>query len=325
MSPALVRATVSGCSIVMSAKPPFAAFNILRFGLALALIIAAVASFSTAGHAAVFGRDERVKTRPADAPLHAKIGTLVSSENGAFCTAFCVAPDLIATASHCLFGTEVTPAPKLSALSFKPASARTPASATAIRQILQRTPNIISGTRALRVTPPIAAASDWAVARLASPICEAGGLALSTKSPADIHRAAGNGDVYQIAVHADVADGKLRYGGPCALHTSFPKSDATSIARDFAEPSAILFQDCDTGGGSSGSPLLIDTTAGPEVVGINVGTYVLSRAVTTAQDANAQPVSEPIANTAIEISAIRDAVQRMSPPTTRDGFNSDGQ
>ncbi len=77
-------------------------------------------SFQSPADAAVFGTDERTTPRPVhDAALREKIGTLTSTDNGSFCTAFCVAPDMIATASHCLFGTAATPGPKLRALRFK--------------------------------------------------------------------------------------------------------------------------------------------------------------------------------------------------------------
>jgi hypothetical protein len=243
--------------------------------------------------------------------LAAMLAVPAASFAGAYCTAFCVAPDVIATASHCLFGTAVTPAPRLASLSFKTAAgtASTPlATATRGRQ----SKAVLSGTTRLSVAPPIGAGQDWAVARLAAPVCASGGLALSDQAPAQIRAAADRGAIYQIAVHADLPDSALRRGGPCDAPASFVSADAATIARDFAAPGAILFHTCDTGGGSSGSPLLIDTPSGPEVIAINVGTYVLSRTVPTAQASGAQPVSEPIANTAIWISAIAGAVRELS-------------
>ncbi len=297
----------------MRNPPPFRVFEIVRIALAAACAIAALVTFSSASPAAVFGSDDRRPLSKAETAIADKIGTLTSTETGAYCTAFCVAPDVIATASHCLFGTAATAAPKLKALTFKLASAAAKSAATPIagHTNASQLRNVISGTKHLTVMPPIGAAQDWAVVKLASAACTSGGIKLSSKPEIEIRDAAARDEIYQIAVHADMADKALRRGGPCAVSTSFPGADDATIARDFANPNAILFHDCDTAGGSSGSPLLIDTPSGPEVAGINVGTYVLSRAVTTAEDNQSASVSEPIANTAIWIAAIADAVAEL--------------
>ena len=143
-------------------------------------------------------------------------------------------------------------------------------------------------------------------------MCSAGGLHFSTLPHTEIEAAASRGDIYQIAVHADLPDVNLRRGGPCPVHKSLPTADDATIARDFATPNAIFFHTCDTGGGSSGSPLLIDTTNGPEVVAINVGTYILSRTVTTAGVATGHDISEPIANTAISITPVALATLQLA-------------
>jgi protease YdgD len=280
---------------------------------AAVLAISAFITFPDASLAAVFGSDERRPLTVAEASLEAQIGTLVSQENGAYCTAFCIAPDMIATASHCLYGTAATPPPQLKDLVFKTAAADASMSPTPLagRATAAQSQNVISGTTRLAVVPPIGAASDWAVARLDAPACKAGGITLSERPAADIRAAADKGEIYQIAVHADLPTSNLYYGGPCAVRTSFPSAGDRIISRDFADPDAILFHTCDTAGGSSGSPLLINTPAGPEVVGINVGTYVLSGGVTTSQNGRLTTASEAIANTAIEISAIAGAVQEL--------------
>jgi V8-like Glu-specific endopeptidase len=297
----------------MRHTPPFRAFQIVRLALAAGCAIAALVTFSSASPAAVFGSDNRRPVTKSEAAVARKIGTLTSSETGAYCTAFCVAPDVIATASHCLFGTAATSSPKLSSLTFKLTSAPIGSAGTPIagRANNNQSRNIISGTTHLAVMPPIGAAQDWAVVKLEKPACTSGALKISNKPEIEIRDAAARGEVYQIAVHADMPDKNLRRGGPCAVSTSFPGADDATIARDFTNPNAILFHDCDTGGGSSGSPLLINTPSGPEVAGINVGTYVLSRAVTTAEDNQPASISEPIANTAIWIAAIAGAVAEL--------------
>ena len=303
-------------------SPPFRAFAVVRVGAVAALTIAAIAVFSEPSRAAVFGRDDRATLTGADKDLQDKIGTLVSSQNGAFCTAFCVAPDVIATASHCLYGTSAAAGPNLKDLSFKtassgPVSVSSPGTPLAGRRTSNQSQAVISGTTRLRIAPPIGAAQDWAVARLEAPACKAGGLRLSERATGDVISAVKSGALYQIAVHADLTDTNLRRGTPCAVHGAFPNADEAAIARDFATPSQIVFHTCDTGGGSSGSPMLIDTPLGPEVVAINVGTYVLSRAVTTSKQSGSRAAdpaaeSQPIANTAIAIAAIKAALAEFT-------------
>ena len=164
--------------------------------------------------------------------------------------------------------------------------------------------------------PPIDADRDWAIVRLEAPACSSGGLPLSTRSRGAIETAADRGDIYQAAVHSDLADTGLQKGAPCALPSTFPSAAPDALARDFSNPGAILFHTCDTGGGSSGSPLLIDGPDGPEVVGINVGTYVFSSIAASAEVATGtlshQTNSEPIANTAIVTAQFADAVAALS-------------
>lgn len=301
--------------------PPLQAFERLRLAALAVLALAAVMCFSEPSRAAVFGRDDRRVLTAADDALQDKIGTLVSSQNGAFCTAFCLAPDVIATASHCLFGTAATSRPNIKDFRFttarsgplSPVNAGTPLAARRSAALSQ---TVISGTTRLSVAPPIGAYQDWAVARLESPVCQAGGLPLSPRTPGELIQSSMAGALYQVAVHADLVSSKLHRGAPCAVNSAFPDADAATIARDFANPDAIVFHTCDTGGGSSGSPLLIDGPHGPEVVAINVGTYVLSKAVTTsntaADQSKASPSSEPIANTAIAIEAIKNALTELN-------------
>ena len=283
-------------------------------GVSLSLALIALSPAS----AAVFGPDDRGPLPASKAALAEKIGTLVSSKTGALCTAFCVGPDTIATASHCLFGTSAGAKPDVTRLTFKLASAsERAATAIAGRATGSQSQNIIAGTESLNITPPIGADRDWAIVRLETAACHAGGLALSSASASEIQAAADNGEVYQIAVHRDLPGTRLRHGGPCPLHTSFPDAGPGVLARDFANAGAILFHTCDTGGGSSGSPMLIDGAHGPEVIGINVGTYVFSRSIIAAGTDGPQPTSEAIANTAVATPAFAAAVKQLSAPAAK--------
>ena len=58
--------------------------------------------------------------------------------------------------------------------------------------------------------------------------------------------------------------------------------------------------------------MLIDAPGGPEVIGINVGTYVLSRVLNKTADNESGANNEPIANTALETARFRAAVEELA-------------
>ena len=263
--------------------------------------------------AAVFGPDQRIRLSPDQAPLKDKVGRLFTKSTGAMCTAFCVGSDIIATASHCLFGTAAGGKPQLSDLVFQTARDRDMApTPIAGAETASQSQHIISGTTRLNITPPIDAARDWAVVRLAAPACHAGRLTLSQRSIEAVQQAAASGGLFEIAAHHDLPDTELRYAGPCSVSTQFPGASSDMIGRDFTNSGAVLFHTCDTGPGSSGSPMLIESATGLEVAGINVGTYVLSRAVIAAGGNAATDTSEPIANTAVATAQFARAVTELA-------------
>ncbi|MCC0010250.1 MAG: peptidoglycan-binding protein [Hyphomicrobiaceae bacterium] len=66
----------------------------------------------------------------------------------------------------------------------------------------------------------------------------------------------------------------------------------------------MLLHTCDTEAASSGSPLLIQGADGPEVVGINVGTYVRSRVITHDGRIVQRLETKAVANTAVLASTL---------------------
>ena len=70
-------------------------------------------------------------------------------------------------------------------------------------------------------------------------------------------------------------------------------------ARDFTDPDQLLLHTCDTGAASSGSPLLVEGPDGPEVVGINVGTYVQSKVIMLNGEVLHRFKSDDVANTGV--------------------------
>ncbi len=248
---------------------------------------------------AVFKPDGRRLIARDYPELRDKIGLLVHSSTQSVCTAFCIAPDIVATAGHCVVGTASQPAGDPSGLRFRRDASNGPT--IGIRGVPNGTANrnVISGARRLNTRPPINATSDWAFLRLEKNACPAGGLPLSRQSALEVAADAAAGRIYQIAYHRDLAHWKLAIGQPCTFVARKKAGYPQQLAQDFERPEDLLLHTCDTEAASSGSPLLVDGPNGPEVVGINVGTYVRSRVITHDGHIVQRLDSEVISNTAL--------------------------
>jgi len=161
----------------------------------------------------------------------------------------------------------------------------------------------MSGGMDLNVRPPIDAGKDWALLRLARASCDGGTLPLRALSSEVIIAEAAAGRVFQVSYHRDFKPWRLAYGGPCGVARSFAAADWTVIAGDFADPSHLLLHTCDTGGASSGSPLLLESPDGIAVVGINVGTYVQSKVLMEDGRISKRFAAAEVANTAVNSTA----------------------
>jgi protease YdgD len=256
---------------------------------------------------AIFGTDDRVPVPAKYHRLQEGIGLLYNNRSRTVCTAFCVGDNIVATAGHCLHRTAGETAPPIGAFVF--ARTRGPGSsmvkiAGSSEQSAQQ--NVVSGSLKLSVRPPIDAASDWALVRLGRPVCA--GHTLETKSMGvdEIAKAAGEQRLFQLSYHRDFADWRLAYSQPCASGRTIGGASPAALARDFAEPGNLVLHTCDTGGASSGSPLLVDGERGPVVVGINVGTYVQSEVVIEDGNVIRRSKAASVANTAVSATAFRD-------------------
>ena len=185
--------------------------------------------------------------------------------------------------------------------------------------------HVMVGSTSLSIHPPIAATHDWALVRLARPVCSKGALPVRVLPIERILREAGAEHVFQIAYHRDYTPWKLAYSRPCGVAKSFGAVDWKQIERDFAEPEALILHTCDTGGASSGSPMLLDTPDGPEVIGINVGTYEQSKVLMQDGQVKKRLKADTIANTAVasvafaaRLEAFRQAVILATPGEIRE-------
>jgi len=265
---------------------------------------------------AVFGEDERARLPESLRRLEDKIGILYEERTRLVCTAYCVAPDIVATASHCIYRTKGERAPQLDGFTFRPAStARSEAARIAGAETKSAAQHVMSGSARLSVRPPIDASSDWALVKLASPVCHSGGLKISARPTSEIIGLAAAKRIYHVSYHRDFAAWRLAYDSNCDVRRHFGPADAASIERDFSAADRLLLHTCDTGGASSGSPLLFDGPGGPEVVGMNVGTYELSRVLMRKGVIVHRFKSDSVANTAVAAQALREALGAFTRST----------
>lgn len=255
---------------------------------------------------AVFGADDRVPLPARMATLGRSIGLLYEPRSRAVCTAFCVGSDTIATAAHCLFGTVGTRSSSLKDVTFRLSGDRDRVAVLAGADRGTASQHVLTGSTSLSVRPPIDATRDWAFARLAAPVCQGSALPISLRSVAELARPGFERQVYQVGYHLDVPGWRLTLSPPCALRRASERIEGRTLGEDFAEASHLMLHTCDTGGASSGSPLLIDGARGPEVVGINVGTYLQSRVLTQAGEVVHRYKSDTVANTAVSASGFRE-------------------
>lgn len=288
-----------------------------RVRLCRGTLVAALAGTAMAAAwpaaSAVFGTDDRVALPPDRAGLSASVGLLYESRSRSVCTAFCIGDDMIATAGHCLFRTVGERPPRLSGFTFRLQPKGRPASSARIAGAERNAAaqHVAAGTLKLRVHPPIDAASDWALVRLRAPVCKGHALAISRQPAGALLKLSAAQRVYQVSYHRDFGSWDLALGAPCAIRRSFGGADWKAISKDFVDAGHVILHTCDTGGASSGSPMLIDGPAGPEVVGINVGTYLQSRVLTQKGEVVHRYKSEMVANTAVGAGAFRGALEAL--------------
>jgi protease YdgD len=259
---------------------------------------------------AVFGRDDRTPLPERLAGVAARMGVLFNNPARTVCSAFCVAPAVIATAAHCV-ATSSPQGARLRAADFYFARAydrERDYSRIEGHAVGSTAQHIYTGEFRLNVRPPIDAARDWALVRLERPVCRQGGLSVRPATSDDILGMANAGRLFSISYHRDLPSWTPTYAGPCHAARDFGASTWKTIAPDFESPDEIILHTCDTGGASSGSPIFSETPDGPVVVAINVGTYVQSRVITQQGKAASRQQTETIANTAVNARVFADQI-----------------
>jgi protease YdgD len=249
---------------------------------------------------AVFGADDRARLPDRYKALQKTIGLLYNNRSRTVCSAFCVAEDIVATAAHCIYRTAGEVQPRTDGFVFtRPGSGEGRAARIAGAGRRSAAQHVLAGSAELSVRPPIDAARDWALVRLERPACQGEVLPVKVMPADDIIREAEAKRLFQIGFHRDFMAWRPVYSQPCEAGRNFGAADWPSVKRDFAEPGHLILHTCDTGGASSGSPLLIDTPAGPEVVAINVGTYMQARVLLEDGEVVHRSKAGPVANTGV--------------------------
>ena len=280
---------------------------------AAAFSFAAIATMSIVpATAAVFGKDDRVSVPPQYETIAARVGLLFNNRTQTVCSAFCVAENVIATAAHCIARGQPKNAVRFEDFTFARNFDRTN-DLSKIEGIASNSApqNIVTGDFKLRVRPPIDAVHDWAIIKLQRKGCSAGGLPVQALPFEELAAESVAGKIFQISYHRDWARWRPAYSKPCAVARNFDSVTWPMISPDFLNPEKMILHTCDTGGASSGSPLLLDGPDGPVVIGINVGTYVQSKIVTQSGQVTMRQTSETVANTAVSAQVFAGQVQAM--------------
>lgn len=265
---------------------------------------------------AVFGPDDRINVPAKLDWVAQRIGILFNNQSRTVCTAFCVADNVIATAAHCFAKNQSATPARYSDFNFARNYDR---SRTFVRLEGAATgaaaQHVTSGDFRLRVRPPIDAAYDWALARVPRNTCPADSLRIDPAPLEALIAASNAGQVFQVSYHRDWAQWRPAYSKPCRIARDFEQVNWQAIAPDFMKAEHMVLHTCDTGGASSGSPILKDTPSGPVVVAINVGTYVQSRTLSQGGQITARNKSETIANTAVNALAFSERLAQFRDAT----------
>lgn len=264
---------------------------------------------------AVFGSDDRTNVPREFEQVARKIGLLFNNRTRTVCTAFCVAENIVATASHCLGRSSGKVPTRYSDFVFardfdriRDFSRIEGASRGAGGQ------HILAGSYGLKTRPPIDAINDWALFRLDRKGCPGGGLPFAVMSSGDLMGEAAKGRIFQISYHRDWAQWRPAFAKACPVGRDFKAASWKTISSEFVNPESMVLHTCDTGGGSSGSPVFAMTANGPAVVAINVGTYVQSDLPSgkRGREATAKMEIETVANTAVNAEIFIAHIERLA-------------
>ena len=230
----------------------------------------------------IFGEDKRRPIPQYYKSLLDRIGLLENRRTRTICTAFCVEPDLIATAAHCLF-IRRTGRSQMRLMDFyfrTSASGRNQGSGIVGDDEQEANWNIVAGSSRFpsKISRLYPTHHDWALARLKQPACRKGGFKLAAKTLAELVDASRRGQILHVAYHNEAGQVKLQLSKDCQISSQFGNFPNHELEDLYPDLKKIVPHRCDAAEGSSGSPLLLDTTDGVVAVAIQSGWHWRSNA-----------------------------------------------
>jgi hypothetical protein len=261
---------------------------------------------------AIFNGDQRVEIPEQYGALEGKIGMLYEQSTQTLCTAFCVGQGIIATAAHCLFQPKNNKLPDLNEVTFRLSYGKAyQTSGINGRHTPFAKNSIAVGTTAFNNEPPLSAPKDWALVKLERPICRFGPLKIEPRPVQELIEKSRQNKIFQVAYHWDWKHWQLAYSTPCKVNRDFDQIKWRFIKQHFVNFHELVLHDCDTGGASSGSPILMDTPEGPAAVAINVGTYTRTRILLREGRIVKRLKPDIIANTGVNGTAFNDIINSL--------------
>jgi hypothetical protein len=261
---------------------------------------------------AIFNGDQRVEIPEQYGALEGKIGMLYEQSTQTLCTAFCVGQGIIATAAHCLFQPKNNKLPDLNEVTFRLSYGKAyQTSGINGRHTPFAKNSIAVGTTAFNNEPPLSAPKDWALVKLERPICRFGPLKIEPRPVQELIEKSRQNKIFQVAYHWDWKHWQLAYSTPCKVNRDFDQIKWRFIKQHFVNFHELVLHDCDTGGASSGSPILMDTPDGPAAVAINVGTYTRTRILLREGRIVKRLKPDIIANTGVNGTAFNDIISSL--------------
>lgn len=231
----------------------------------MALVLAA--SHPASAQRGILGKDDRrpVPTKYRD--LARGIGLIHDLKRRTLCTAFCVGDNVIATNAHCIPYVRIKKRRHIRGVRDF-AFYLTEKGAIVHHARLQSNPvgdakkpwmSVLSAGGRTSRSWLREKRRDWALAKLARPICAGDVIAFATEKFIRSSSRLRKARAFTIGYHGDKAD-RLRRYAPCRIRKISGRGDRYSMNHT-----------CDIFAGASGSPIFAETAEGPRVVALVVG------------------------------------------------------
>ncbi|PLX34966.1 MAG: hypothetical protein C0605_11845 [Hyphomicrobiales bacterium] len=225
-----------------------------------------------AKHYGVLGKDDRIYPGPRHNQIVGSVGVLLNREARSICTAFCISPDTIVSAAHCVF--KVKKKRRLDLAKSRFVLPGRYISETLAGDTHQEVLNgILAGSRT-RHTTIKTFLTDWMIVKLSRPACW-DSLPVVVRKAAEIRKAADEKRLLLAGFHGDRLKGGLLISPGCGVASWNDRKLITRrLRRSLRGRESLLLHDCDAYKGASGAPLMISEADGYKVIGVNVGNIV---------------------------------------------------